>query len=487
MKVYVRRTLTPIATLLLGACVATPPLTAQIAPKETVAVVGATVIDGTGAAPIADAVVLIENGVIVKVGTMAGFTIPEAARTVDATGRWITPGFVDTHAHLTLGPVDMDMSSGVPAMSLVPDPDVPLRTMRSLLAYGVTSIRDPGGDPSQLTALRAAVESGALVGPRMKVAGMVIDRTPFEGLVNTVSNEEELRAAVRADADAGVDIVKLYVTLTPELMEAAVEEAHAAGVETVAHTMMTSWTDAANLGLDNILHIIPGSPQLLTEDSRADYMGMMQRGTQFMYGWFEHVDFESAEIREMIEALVRNDVSVDPTLVIFEGMVRGDDPWYTENPALDLAAPSLVANWRAWFNFNTGWTPEDFVAGKAAWPRFLEFARRLHEAGVVITAGTDANNPWIVPGHSFHRELELLVEAGIPELEVLKIATHNGAEVSGLLDVTGTIEVGKSADLVLLTGNPLANISNSRKIEWVMQAGRVHQPAVLLEGIRKEH
>jgi hypothetical protein len=295
-----------------------------------------------------------------------------------------------------------------------------------------------------------------------------------------VADVDGVRTAVQEDASAGVDMVKLYVSLTPDLLGAAIEEAHAEGIEAVAHLMMTSWTDAANLGLDHILHIVPGSPELLPEASRADYMAMMLRGTQFMYGWFEHADFDGPEIVEMIDALVKNDVSVDPTLVIFEGMVRGDDPFYTENDALAMAAPSLVANWRAWFNFNTGWTPDDFGAARAAWPKFLELTKRLYDAGVTITAGTDANNPWIVPGHSFHRELELLVEAGIDPLEVVKIATHNGAKVIGLLEETGTVEAGKWADLVLLGADPISDISNSRQIEWVMQSGRIHRPDDLL-------
>jgi len=469
-------------TALLSALAA--PLEAQVPNSGTIAITGVTLIDGTGADPLWDATVVIVDGRITNVGPRGTVTVPDGADLIQTEGKFLLPGFVDTHAHVTLGPVSLDVSSGVPEMSIVPDPDIPLRTLRTLLAHGVTSVRDPGGAPAQLVALREAVHTGALVGPRMRVAGMVIDRSEFEGLVTTVSNTEDVSAAVQNDAQAGVDMVKLYATLTPDLLKAGIDAAHSAGIDAVAHLMMTSWTDAANLGLDHILHIIPGSPALLPEASREDFMAMMQRGTQFMYGWFEYADFDGPEITEMIEALVENDVSVDPTLVIFEGMVRGDDPFYTESDALAMAAPSLVQNWNDWFNFNTGWTPDDFRAARAAFPRFLELTKRLYDAGVTITAGTDANNPWIVPGHSFHRELELLVEAGISPLEVLRIATHNGAKVSGLLEETGTVEVGKWADLVLLGSDPIADISNSRDIEWIMQAGRTHHPEVLLSGLR---
>ncbi len=456
---------------------------AQVPSSGTVAITGATLIDGKGDAPLTDSAVLIVDGRILQVGPRGSVEIPEGARLINADGKYLLPGFIDAHAHLSLGPVQMDLSNGVPAMSLTVDPEIPIRSMRALLAHGVTSIRDPGGSPAQLIPLREGVAAGSLVGPRMRVAGMVIDKTPFEGLVNQVNNVEEVRAAVREDADAGVDMVKLYVELTPDLIGAAVDEAHARGVEAVAHLMKTSWTEAANLGLDHILHIFPGSESLLPKENRAEYRAMMKRGSQFMYGWFELVDFNGPEITEMIQALVTNEVSVDPTLVMFEAMVRGDDPFFTQNDALAIASPSLLKNWRAWFNFNTGWTADDYVSARRAWPKFLELAKRLHDAGVTLTAGTDANNPWIVPGHSFHRELELLCDAGIDPLEVIKIATHNGAKVMGILAETGTIEPGKWADLVLLTSNPLVDISNSREIEWVMQAGRSYRPEDLLAGI----
>lgn len=471
-----------LTTLGLLAATAGPSLQgleAQSPAPGVVVVTGATLLDGNGGEPMSNATVVVEDGRIVSV-TEAEVEIPPDAQVIDATGKWLVPGFVDTHAHVSLGPVMLDMSTGVPAMKLEPDPEVPVRTLRTLLAYGVTSTRDPGGDPVQLVALRTAVETGAIVGPRLSVAGRVIDTTPFEGLVERVATAEEVRAAVRSHAEAGVDMVKLYVTLPPELLRAGIEEAHAQGVVAVAHLMETTWTEAANMGLDHVVHIVPGSARLLPEADREAYLALTRRGTQFMAGWFDFVDLDSPEITEMIAALARNGVSVDPTLVIFEGMVRGDDPWYTENPALALAAPSLVDNWRSWFNFNIGWTEDDFAAARRAWPKFLELTRRLHEAGVPITAGTDANNPWIVPGHSFHRELELLSEAGIPNIEVLTIATRNGATVSGLADRTGTIVPGKSADMVLLSADPLAEISNTRTIEWTMIAGRVFRPDDLL-------
>lgn len=479
-----RLALPVVAFAPLAFALSAAPVAAQLPEPGTTVVIGATVVDGTGAPPVPDAIVIIEDGRITAVGPQASIAIPDGAEVVDAAGRWLLPGFIDAHAHLTLGPVSVDHSGPVPGLRMTPDPLVPQRTLRTLLAWGVTAMRDPGGNAQGLVALREAVEHGALVGPRMRVAGPVIDQTAFTGLVETVRTAEDVRAAVREHAEAGVDMVKLYTSLGPDLLEAGIDEAHRQGVEAVAHLMFTTWTEAAEFGLDHVLHILPGSPELLPEERRSAFMSEMQRGTQFMYAWFELVDYDSPEIREMIGALADRGVSVDPTLVLFEGMVRGDDPFYTASQDLDYAAPSLVANWRSTFHFNLGWSEEDFARARAAWPRFLELARRLHEGGVMLVAGTDANNPWIVPGVSFHRELELLVEAGVPEHDVLVIATRNGARVLGLEDEIGTVEVGKAADLVLLGGDPLVDISNTRKIVWTMQAGRRFEPEPLLRPLR---
>ena len=199
-----------------------------------------------------------------------------------------------------------------------------------------------------------------------------------------------------------------------------------------------------------------------------------------MVRWFELADLDAPVMREAAQALARNDVIVDPTLVFFDAMVRGDDPAVTGAPALELVAPSLVENWRGSFNMNMGWTEEDFDRGRAASAKMLEWTRLLHEAGVTLAVGTDANNPWIVPGPSFHREMELLVAAGIPPEEVLVMATANGAEAAGLLHDRGTVEVGKQADLVLLEGDPREDIRSTREIRWVMQRGQVMDPDALL-------
>jgi hypothetical protein len=204
-----------------------------------------------------------------------------------------------------------------------------------------------------------------------------------------------------------------------------------------------------------------------------------------MYGWLELVDLSSPEVLNAVDRLAQRGVSIDPTLVVFERAVRGDDPSITRSPELAMASPALLDNWRTFFTFNIGWTADDYRRARAAWPKALAFTKLLYDRGVLIGAGTDAGNPWTVHGESYHRELELLVQAGISPLDVLTIATRNGARMLSLEHETGTIEVGKRADLVLLRDNPLASISATRSIEWVMKGGTLHNPAELLAPWRR--
>lgn len=452
-------------------------------PSRTVAIVGATIIDGTGEPAVDSGVIVIREGRIRAVGPAGDVRVPTGIEVIDATGRFLLPGFIDAHAHVALGPVTIGRSDDGPTMSMAVDPEVARRSLPSLLAHGITTIRDPGGPAEVLVGLRDRVDRGELIGPEMRVAGEVIDQSAFHGLTELARTPEDVRAAVRRQAAAGVDMIKLYTSLTPDLVAAGIDEAHAHGLPAIAHLMATTWTHAAEMGIDGILHILPGSPELLPEDSVGELVESMRRGTQFMVRWFELVDYEAPAMREAIHSVARHDVVLDPTLAFFDALVRADDPAVTEAPDLSLAAPSLTENWQGSFHMNLGWTAEDFERGRAAFAKMLELTRRLHAAGVTLAAGTDANNPWVVPGPSFHRELELLADAGIPNEEVLIIVTANGARAAGLFEDRGTIEVGKRADLVLLAGDPRDDIRATRNVLWVMQEGRLFRPKVLLDDL----
>jgi imidazolonepropionase-like amidohydrolase len=310
-------------------------------------------------------------------------------------------------------------------------------TLKALLDNGITTIRNPGGPTKESVALRDAVAAGQIKGPQIFTAGRLINGLPFPTrFVETIANTEaEVREEVKRQADAGVDYVKLYVGLYPNLVKTAINEAHNQGIKVIGHLYLTSWTDAANLGIDALTHGVPVSPFLLSEDKREIFIEN-GRGPFDHFLWLNLVDLNSTKINEMINALVKNKVPVDPTLSIYEAMLK-DDP---QNQHL--------------------------------WSKVLQLTKMLYDHGVTIMSGTDIPNLGLIPGISLHHELELLVKSGINPLNVIKIATGNGAEALGILDDVGTIESGKQADMIILNANPIRNIRNIGAIEGVIEDGQ---------------
>ena len=442
--------------------------------QQPIALRGVTVIDGTGAAPLRDAVVVIEGNRITAFGPRDRIRIPGGAAIQDLTGKYLLPGFIDMHAHAAFGPVSTTGEGAQIQLRMDYDDAASVEMLRRLLEYGVTTIRNPAGPAREAVALRDRVARGELPGPRTFTAGEVIDFSTSPGLGVGARTDSAVRAAVRDQVAVGVDYIKLYAGLAPGLVAAGVDEAHKLGKKAIVHTFLTSWTEAARSGIDGIVHIVPGNPRLLPPDRRAAYMKSIT-GTQFMYTWFQFVDLNAPEIDTMVTALVEQKVVLDPTLVTFEAMFRGNDTAITRSPDLVSAPPSLLRNWQE-FQLSKGWSEADFTAAQATWPTVLRFTKMLYDRGVFLVVGTDSPNPWAAPGTSFHRELELYVAAGIPPLQVLRMATESGAQALGIDGQVGTVAQGKQADLVLLDADPLRDIRNTRRIAWVMQNGRlVHQ------------
>jgi hypothetical protein len=240
----------------------------------------------------------------------------------------------------------------------------------------------------------------------------------------------------------------------------------------VGHLWKTRWTDAANARIDGITHIIVNNADLLPPSKREEYA--KSGNSLFMYEWFRLADFDGPEIKEMIQAVVANRVTIDPTLVAFEGTAWYDDPEFYGKEADTFVPPTFLAKWNM-MNSLRGWSADDYKRARASFPKMQELAKRLFQAGVPLTVGVDHANPWM-----FHRELELLSGAGIPNADVIRMATRNGAIGLGLTSEIGTVEAGKRADMVVLDADPIADIKNSRRISWVVLGGKVARPSAYL-------
>ena len=417
-------------------------LSQEIMCNDTVTVlVGPTLIDGTGEPPKGNAVIIVSGNEIVTVTNQTEYyskyysTINnETTREniLNLTGKYVIPGLFDMHAHV----------AGVRKNSY--NQDFSENALKMLLDYGVTTIRSPAGPTDQSIALKHNVSEVIIEGPEMFTAGRLLNgpqiAIPF--VEKQISTEEQAREEVRNQAAAGVDYVKLYVGLPPNLVQAAIDEAHSQGIGVIGHLYMTSWTDAANMGIDALTHGVPVNPSLLPSgDSREQFLE--NGGGPFDHLlWLDLLDLDSTEINEMINALVENSVPVDPTLSIYETMLR-DDGYGFSDPQNQLR-----------------------------WAKVLQLTKIMHDKGVQILSGSDIPNFGLIPGASLHNELELLTEAGIKPLEVVAIATNNGAEALGIDNRVGTIEAGKEADVIILTSNPIENISNTKGIEAVIVDGR---------------
>ncbi|GAB5537291.1 MAG: amidohydrolase family protein [Rubricoccaceae bacterium] len=445
------------------------PAQSDTGPPEGLVIQGATLIDGNGGPPLPNAVVVIEGDRIVSVGRGGEVEIPDGMPIEDASGRFLLPGLIDVHAHALIP--TCEATSNGPRISGF-DWDLSTELMGALLRFGITTARSPA-TPTQLgVAMRDSIATGAVRGPRLLVSGEFINDLRM--------SPEEIREEIRDQANAGADFIKLYSRLQPEAIRAGVEEAHAQGLPAIGHLQATSWTEGLEAGIDHLTHAAPWTEEMLSPSGIRQYRATSAsaRSMRARIDWLEALDPDGPEVGAVIAALVERDIFLDPTLVAFDTKFSYDTeadrpvaPRYRDNPNVD-AAPGLSDIWTACGTPTDNWTANDFRRAEAAWPTLLKLVKRYHADGVRLTAGSDTPNAWVIPGESLHRELELLVDAGISPNEVIRIATRNGAESLDFLDEIGTVEAGKQADLVLLTANPLTDISNTRQIEWVMQAGQ---------------
>jgi imidazolonepropionase-like amidohydrolase len=412
---------------------------------------------------------LVQNGRIAAIGPSAQIHIPPGTRTLDLSGGVVTPGYIDTHYHVTTGAMRYRRHAAGGLDSSY-DRALAERLLRVALAYGITTIRDPGASPLEAAlALREDIRSGQVLGPWLLTAGPILSgwNTP----------DSTIRASIRAQAAAGVDYIKVYSSFSAHQVRVAIEEAHRHGLKVIGHLQRASWTEAARAGIDFIAHGAPWHESYLPVQRRKAFLAI--RDMRQRIAWYEGLDLASPAIDTLARELVAHGVSVEPTLIAYHTKFWWADSIYQRDPDVALV-PEEVDNWRAIGMHTAEWSDSDFDRVQRAWPKQLAFVRLLYDRGVLLTAGSDVASPWVIPGVGYHQELAHLVSTGLTPAQVLRIATRNGARAIGHDGEIGTLEPGKRADLVVLRGDPTTDIANTRRIAWVMHDGVLHRPEDLL-------
>src|SRR5881396_1021017 len=451
-----------------------------MAASTALAVQGAVLIDGTGRPPMQDATVVVEGERLTAVGPAATTPAPPGAQTIDGRGKFLIPGLVDMHVHV------YTRDKWHPEL---------------FLAAGVTTVLDLGGQLSDLTAYRGAVASGARPGPRILFTGPMLEEGEvypgFAGFCRHV-DADRIETEVDALADAGVDGIKLYVTTRPETARRACARAHARGLPVFMHQHATSGVEAALAGVDSVEHVnvfgqLAPAGFHLAEPAKLspfEYGGWLWR-------WLDALDPRSDAVRRLYDGLIEAGTALDPTLVLYAarpgaigddvGDTSMDDPERTRLlPRLPApVAKDLVERWAERRRAALDASERAKHRMRRAWDNILTLVGGFQRAGGMVLAGTDCPNVAIVSGFSLHRELELLVRAGLSPMEAIMAATRRPAERLGKRDVFGTIAPGRAADLLLLAADPLADIRNIRRIERVMARGVVFEPGTLLAGLSR--
>ena len=456
-----------------------PLLSAQASPTA-LALDGVRVVDVEQSRSSAPRCVRIEDGRIARVTRPGSRACQRDATVVSLAGRYLMPGLIDMHAHLSLGPMVVRQEGGAIVMEALPDDAIAEHNAARLVGFGVTTIRNPAGDLAAAARYKARLVDATLTGPDSFDAGHVLNDAGLPGLATGVTTTDDVRRVVAEQIDAGADWIKLYTGLSPELLQAGIAAAHAQGRPAVAHLEEIAWTDALPMGLDGLVHLMPVSPDLLAPADAEAYAASRRPATFAFFEWWEHFDPDSTEADRLVAAFDRYRPVFDATLVAFHAAFvqdREDSPYRRD--AERYAHPRLLANWTDFFTFAIGWEPADFERARAIWPKVQRMAARLYATGARMTLGTDMSNPWIAPGVSLHREMALLAEAGVPNARILRAGTANAADSLGAGDRLGRVAVGYEADLLVLDGDPLVDLAHARDAHAVVLDGRYLDRAAL--------
>ncbi len=430
------------------------------------------VIDGTGVAPRTDQALVIQDGKIVAIGDASAVKTPDQAKVLDLSGYSVIPGLVGMHNHLHY---TADQSQDAPGLLIN---SITFSAPRLYLAAGVTTMRTTGSiEPYAELNLKRKIDAGQSPGPKIDVTAPHLEGPgSFLMQLHELTGPDDARRMVNFWADSGATSFKAYMHVTREELRAAAEEAHKRHLKITGHLCSVGFREAAEAGIDNLEHgflvdteFIPGKKP----DKCPPGGGI---GSPEFLG----LDPQSAQMQDLFRFLIEHHVAITSTLPVFEQFVPGRPP--LQQRVLDAMMPEARSSYltaRVQVHSN----PQNGFA--AIFKKEMELEHAFAQAGGLLLSGPDSSGiGGTLPGFGDQRGVELLVEAGFTPVEAIRISTLNGAEFEGKADSIGSLAVGKTADIVVIRGDPSANINDIEKVEIVFKDGVGYDPAKLLDSVR---
>ncbi len=432
----------------MTACQANPhmPMKSPI-PDKAYFIVNVTVIEVEKGMAVPGQTVITAGSRIEKISNTGDIGIPEGAQTIDGHGLYLIPGLVDAHVHY----LDADVFG------------------RLMIVNGVLLVRDMGMPTEYILKLRDELNRGEKLGPEMVATGAILDGDP--PLILSISlgirTPEDGRAAVRKQADAGVDMIKVYSGLDRDVFLAIVAEAQKYGLKVVGHVPDSIYLeDAAAASLRSSEHFFGFEKviaKLLGEPVKLHYAGM---GSEASY--LQRLgEVNPAKLQAVYQQIQANGMTICPTIVVFKVGTNMRE-FQTKNfPRNAYISKNVLEIWKSQWSLQAD--EPDFV-----WQNWAQMVSGLNDAGVPLMVGTDLMVPGIFPGYSVHEEMAIWQEAGIPPADVLRSASLVPAQFMGLGDRLGSISEGKTASMVIVRANPLEDIRNAELIEGVFLRGQYY-------------
>jgi imidazolonepropionase-like amidohydrolase len=435
-----------MATLYLTACTPATPVQTPVS-ASNYAIMGAAVVDVEKGIVLPNQTVIIEDGLIQAVGPRVELSAPKGAHMIDGRGLFLMPGLVDAHVHYF-------------------DPPVFGRVM---IANGVLLVRDMGMPNDYILKLRDELNRGETLGPEMVATGAILDGDPplIPSISMGIKTPEEGRAAVRQQAAAGVDMIKVYNLLDKDVFLAIVEEAQKSGLKVAGDLPESIYIeDAAMAGMQSSEHYHGFEKviaKLLGEPVILHYAGV---GSQTSY-LLRLGEVEPQALQDFYQRLRASGMTVDPTVVTSKNWPNVDTFDPKSLPGGEYISQKLLSIWKSQWAGQSEFP--DLV-----WQNWAQMVKQMNKVGVPLMVGTDLMVPGIFPGYSVHEEMAIWQEAGIPAADVLRSATIVPAQFMGLGNRLGSIGEGKTASMVLVRANPLEDIKNAAQIEGVFLRGQYY-------------